>query len=128
MDKLSSQIPLDPFVSFGLFTFACGGLGWLAGPFVGTAAFNWRNKKYRRQMDEKEKEFYARIKRWRVDPSTSSMANPVPGMLYLELKQYIEEEANGILDYYGEKIGSVADYRQWLKDQRAFNRKRKTHI
>jgi len=31
-------------------------------------------------MDEKEKEFYRRIKRFRVDPSASSMANPVPGM------------------------------------------------
>ena len=31
-------------------------------------------------MDEKEKEFYRRIKRFRVDPSASSVANPVPGM------------------------------------------------
>lgn len=27
-------------------------------------------------------------------------------------------------DFYGEKISSVAGYRQWLRDQRAFNRKR----
>jgi import inner membrane translocase subunit TIM23 len=47
---------------------------------VGTAVFNWRNRKFRAQMDEKEKEFYRRIKRYRVDPSASSMANPVPGM------------------------------------------------
>lgn len=59
----------------------------------------------REQMEKKEKEFYGRIKKFRVDPSASSAANPVP-------------------DYYGEKIGSVAGYRQWLKDQRAFNRKR----
>lgn len=26
-------------------------------------------------------------------------------------------------DYYGEKISSVAGYREWLKDQRAFVRK-----
>lgn len=54
---------------------------------------------------QKEREFYDRIKRHRVDPTSSSIANPVP-------------------DYYGEKIGSVADYRRWLKDQRAFNLKR----
>ena len=54
---------------------------------------------------QKERAFYARIKKYRVDPTSSSMANPVP-------------------DYYGEKIGSVADYRRWLKDQRAFNLKR----
>lgn len=58
---------------------------------------------------QKEKEFYSRIKRYRVDPSASSMANPVP-------------------DYYGEKISSVQSYRQWLKDQRAFNKKRQTFV
>ncbi len=55
---------------------------------------------------QKETEFYKRIKSHRVDPSTNSFQNPVP-------------------DYYGEKIGSVTDYRHWLKDQRAYNRKRK---
>lgn len=27
-------------------------------------------------------------------------------------------------DFYGEKIQSVAGYRQWLKDQRAFTKKK----
>lgn len=31
-------------------------------------------------------------------------------------------------DFYGEKISSVAGYRQWLKDQRAFNKKRTTFV
>lgn len=56
-------------------------------------------------LSQKEREFYARIKKFRVDPSVSSMQNPVP-------------------DYYGEKIGSVTGYRRWLKDQRAFRLKR----
>ncbi|KAK2628204.1 hypothetical protein QTJ16_002850 [Diplocarpon rosae] len=109
MDALVSQIPLDPFVTLGLITFSCGGVGWLLGPVIGTGVFNWRNRKFREQMDLKEKEFYRRVKRFRVDPSASSMANPVP-------------------DYYGEKISSVAGYRQWLKDQRAFTKKRTTYI
>jgi len=79
MDALVSQIPLDPFITLGLITFTCGGIGWLTGPIVGTAVFNLRNRKFKAQMDEKEKEFYRRIKRFRVDPSASSMANPVPG-------------------------------------------------
>ena len=54
---------------------------------------------------QKEKSFYARIKRYRADPSSSSPQNPIP-------------------DYYGEKVASVKDYRRWLKDQRAFNRKK----
>ena len=52
----------------------------------------------------KDSAFFNRIKRHRVDPTASSLANPPP-------------------DYYGEKIGSVAGYRRWLKDQRAFNLK-----
>lgn len=44
-----------------------------------------------------------------MDPSANSIANPVP-------------------DYYGEKIGSVQGYRQWLKDQRAYNRKKRSFI
>lgn len=79
MDAIVSQIPLDPFITLGLITFTCGGLGWLAGPIVGTSIFNWQNRKFRAEMDEKEKEFYRRIKIYRVDPSASSMANPVPG-------------------------------------------------
>lgn len=31
-------------------------------------------------------------------------------------------------DYYAEKVGSVQGYRQWLKDQRAFNKKRQTFV
>ena len=58
---------------------------------------------------QKEKEFFDRIKHFRVDPSTNSATNPVP-------------------DYYGEKIKSVQGYRQWLKDQRAYNRKRRSFI
>ena len=58
---------------------------------------------------QKEKEFYERIKKFRVDPTSSSMQNPVP-------------------DYYGEKITSVKDYRRWLKDQRAFRKKREVDV
>jgi len=109
MDAIVGQIPLDPFITLGMITFTCGGLGWLAGPILGTTLFNLRNRKFKDQMEIKEKEFYQRIKKYRVDPSASSMANPVP-------------------DYYGEKIASVAGYRQWLKDQRAFNKKRHTYV
>jgi import inner membrane translocase subunit TIM23 len=79
MDALVSQLPLDPFISLGLVTFTCAGAGWLVGPILGTGVFNLQNRKFRTQMDEKEKEFYRRVKKFRVDPSASSMANPVPG-------------------------------------------------
>lgn len=46
MDSLVGQVPLDPFITLGLITFSCGGIGWLLGPIVGTGIFNTMNRKY----------------------------------------------------------------------------------
>ncbi|MCJ1354042.1 MAG: TIM23 complex component [Icmadophila ericetorum] len=106
IDKLGTQIfGLDPIAVLGLATLACGGVGWLLGPFWGGAVFRWWYRGVGGEMAAKERAFYQRIKRYRADPSTQSLSNPVP-------------------DYYGEKIGSVQAYRQWLKDQRAFMKRR----
>ncbi|KAI9662208.1 MAG: TIM23 complex component [Trizodia sp. TS-e1964] len=95
---------MDPFILLGLATAGFGTVGWLAGPIFGSLAFKMGNKRISGEMAVKEKQLYERIKRFRVDPSKSSFSRPVP-------------------DFYGEKIGSLRDYRRWLKDQRAFNRK-----
>ncbi|EFQ36338.1 uncharacterized protein GLRG_11483 [Colletotrichum graminicola M1.001] len=108
-DPLVTQVPLDPFITMGLMTMAFGTLGWLVGPSIGSFVFYTLNKRWKNQMTIKEKEFFARIKKNRVDPSVSSVGNPVP-------------------DFYGEKISSVKGYRQWLKDQRAFNKKRVSFV
>ncbi|KAL4884442.1 Presequence translocated-associated motor subunit pam17, mitochondrial [Aspergillus karnatakaensis] len=110
LENLGAQVMgLDPFVVLGMATAACGAVGWLVGPFLGNAIWSIVHGKYKTAVAVKEKEFFDRIKRYRVDPSSNSIANPVP-------------------DYYGEKIGSVQGYRQWLKDQRAYNRKRRNFI
>ncbi|KUL87653.1 hypothetical protein ZTR_05882 [Talaromyces verruculosus] len=110
LDTLGAQVMgLDPFIVLGLATAACGALGWLIGPILGNTVWGLVHRQYRGGIAIKEKEFFNRIKRFRVDPSANSIANPVP-------------------DYYGEKIGSVQGYRQWLKDQRAYNRKKSRHI
>lgn len=81
-DAIVSQLHLDPFIGVGLITFISGGIGWLLGPVAGTAVFNWQHRDLKSQIDEREKEFYRRVRRYRVDPSNSSMANPVPGTSY----------------------------------------------
>lgn len=96
---------LDPFFTAIIAIVASAGAGWLTGPILGTAVFNLLHGNVKEEMAAKEKDFYRRIKRLRVDPSRQSMQNPLP-------------------DYYGEKIGSVAEFRTWMKDQRAYNRKR----
>ncbi|RYP42907.1 hypothetical protein DL770_011949 [Monosporascus sp. CRB-9-2] len=109
LEWLVNNIPMDPFFSLGLLTLAFSGLGWLAGPVLGSALFYLFRRGVKQPMAAKEAEFFARIKKNRVDPTTSSVQNPVP-------------------DFYGEKISSVAGYRQWLKDQRAFNKKRTSFV
>ncbi|KAK0734506.1 mitochondrial import protein Pam17-domain-containing protein [Lasiosphaeria miniovina] len=108
-DRIMGQVPLDPIFTMGIITMSFAALGWLVGPSIGTAIFNALRSSYKSQMAVKESQLFARIKKHRVDPSTSSMGNPVP-------------------DFYGEKISSVAGYRQWLRDQRAFNKKRTTFV
>ncbi|KAI4088719.1 MAG: hypothetical protein LQ344_005875 [Seirophora lacunosa] len=102
---LHSISGVDPIFMLALSAVAAGGAGWLLGPFVGEAAFRVVYRREWGRMAAKEKDFYARIRRHRVDPSLASYSNPLP-------------------DYYGEKIGSVQEFRTWMRDQRAYNRKR----
>lgn len=41
---------LDPIVIMGISTLSCVGLGWLLGPFVGNAVFNFRHRALRSQI------------------------------------------------------------------------------
>jgi import inner membrane translocase subunit TIM23 len=104
-EPLVQQVPLDPLFTLGLMTFACAGLGWLIGPSIGSEIFYVINRRFKLQMRQKESQFLSRVRKNRADPTNSNAANPVP-------------------DFYGEKIQSVKGYRQWLKDQRAFNKKK----
>jgi import inner membrane translocase subunit TIM23 len=104
-DVVAKTIPTDPFISMGIATFAATLVGWLMGPFFGNALWRALHRSKVVEFMKKERAFFERIKKHRVDPRGASANNPVP-------------------DYYGEKIGSVEGYRRWLKDQRAFNRKR----
>ncbi|KAL6706882.1 TIM23 complex component [Coniothyrium glycines] len=102
---LSAQLGgFDPFMLMGLSTLGMLGAGWLVGPVFGNQVFNLAYRGVLGEFTRKDTAFFNRIKQHRVDPTASSLANPPP-------------------DYYGEKIGSVAGYRRWLKDQRAFNLK-----
>lgn len=109
IDLTQMIMGVDPFVMFGLATVACGATGWLIGPSIGGAAFRLSKRGYLKQISAREKEFLQHIRKNRVDPSFQSFSNPVP-------------------DYYGEKIGSLKQYRQWLKDQRAYNKKRERFL
>ena len=63
-------------ITLGLMTMSSAALGWLVGPSIGTAVFNSLKSKYKGPMAIKESEFFARVKKHRVDPSASSVRNP----------------------------------------------------
>ncbi|KAF8428100.1 mitochondrial import protein Pam17, partial [Tirmania nivea] len=109
VDTMPALFGLDMLTLFGLAIVGCGALGWLMGPAVGGILFKVMNRKAVKGMVEREKQFFQHIKKNRVDPSNHSFSNPVP-------------------DYYGEKVGSLKEYRQWLRDQRIYNRKRETFL
>lgn len=58
---------------------------------------------------QKNAEFLRHVQKNRPDPSKQTYANPVP-------------------DYYGEKIGSLKEYRRWLRDGIAYRKKVETFL
>ncbi|BGO89859.1 hypothetical protein NBRC10512_005629 [Rhodotorula toruloides] len=95
---------IEPVYAYGLATLSCVGLGWLAGPTVGGALWRLTHRNVAKAMEAKDKDFFRHISRWRADPSRQSATNPAP-------------------DYYAEKVGSLRQYRSWLRDQNIFRRK-----
>ncbi|KAG8944403.1 TIM23 complex component [Tulasnella sp. 424] len=95
---------IDPIFVYGAASVGCMGLGWLFGPFIGGSFWRLSHRKSLALIEKRDREFYNHIVKNRVDPSRQSPVNPVP-------------------DYYGEKIGSLKQYRQWLRDQARFRRK-----
>lgn len=95
---------IDPFMVLGGVVVLGGVAGYLVGPSIGVRVFNMKNSKKLPEFMVKEQHFLQRVQKNRVDPSSQSFSNPVP-------------------DYYGEKIYSLDNYKQWLRDCNAFRRK-----
>lgn len=99
----------DPLVIVSAGLVASGALGYLFGPIFGSQFFKLWKSKSLTQFNIKNREFLEHIKANRVDASSQSFSNPVP-------------------DYYGEKIGSIKAYRQWLRDCHSYARKAKEFL
>ncbi|KAJ7137909.1 mitochondrial import protein Pam17 [Mycena epipterygia] len=103
-DPLKPIMGLDPMMVYGGCTLLCMGAGYLVGPSIGSAVWRVMNRTSVAKIDARDREFYNHIAKNRVDAALQSATNPVP-------------------DYYGEKIGSLQQYRQWLRDQAKYRRK-----
>ncbi|SMN19330.1 similar to Saccharomyces cerevisiae YKR065C PAM17 Constituent of the Translocase of the Inner Mitochondrial membrane (TIM23 complex) [Maudiozyma saulgeensis] len=109
IDPTQMIMGFDPLVVVSAGLMASGALGYLFGPLIGTQVFNLKNNKTLTDFGLKNKEFLEHIIKNRVDASSQSFSNPVP-------------------DYYGEKIGSMKEYRQWLRDCHSYARKAKEFL
>ncbi|KAG1742412.1 mitochondrial import protein Pam17 [Suillus occidentalis] len=103
-DATKPIMGIDPLFFYGGCTVSCMGLGYLIGPTIGAAGWRMTHRRAMNLIEAKDREFHQHIVKNRVDPTAQSATNPVP-------------------DFYGEKIGSLHQYRQWLRDQARFRRK-----
>ncbi|GAA5904092.1 Pam17p [Sporobolomyces salmoneus] len=103
-DPTELILGLQPVYIYGIATIACVAGGWLAGPILGSTVWKMVNRRSVKSIEAKDKDFFGHVVKNRADASRNSVANPIP-------------------DYYAEKVGSLKDYRHWLRDQRTFMRK-----
>ncbi|KAG0701767.1 mitochondrial import protein Pam17 [Suillus ampliporus] len=103
-DATKPIMGIDPLFFYGGCTVSCMGLGYLIGPTIGAAGWRMTHRRAMNLIEARDREFHQHIVKNRVDPTAQSATNPVP-------------------DFYGEKIGSLHQYRQWLRDQARFRRK-----
>ena len=97
-DPTATIFDLDPFIVITAATFAGSALSFIAAGTLTRQVWRLMNKDAARQMDVMQKDFYSRISKHRVNvPPNPTRVTSV--------------------DFYGEKIHSVQDYRKWLRKQ-----------
>ncbi|TNY21760.1 Presequence translocated-associated motor subunit PAM17 [Rhodotorula diobovata] len=121
-DPTNTILGFEPVVIYGAATLGCVGLGWLAGPTVGGALWRLTHRRVAGAIEAKDKDFFRHISRWRADPSRQSGTSPPPLVSPGRSSRPLLA-ANPSPDYYAEKVGSLRQYRTWLRDQAAFKRK-----
>jgi len=104
LDATKPIMGIDPLLFFGGATLGCMGAGYLVGPIIGSTLWRVTHRRTMTLIEARDREFHQHIVKNRVDPTAQSATNPVP-------------------DFYGEKIGSLHQYKQWLRDQARYKRK-----
>ncbi|KAF8921814.1 mitochondrial import protein Pam17 [Mucidula mucida] len=102
-DPTKPIMGIDPFMFYGASTALCMLVGFMVAPTAGGAAWRLAKSSHIERFDSRDAEFFKRVAKHRVDASLASMTPPP--------------------DYYGEKIGSLHEYRLWLRDQGKYRRK-----
>ena len=95
---------LDPMVALGLGGVGCGVVGFFAGSFLSGVVWRLVRPTAAAQMDLRKTEFHEHVTRMRAPPETLPISGGGVGV--------------PTPDFYGEKVTSVAGYREWLRKQR----------
>lgn len=105
-DPTKQVAGMDPLMAVGLGTIV--GLIGSYGLGIGLAsvALRYWRPSLQRQLDAKQADFYQRVVRYRANVPP----NPT--------------KINFAFDYYGEKVHSIPDYRNWLRRQYQLKRDR----
>ncbi|KAJ7772944.1 mitochondrial import protein Pam17 [Mycena maculata] len=103
-DPMKPIMGIDPMMFYGGCTLLCMGGGFVIGPSIGSSMWRVMNRNTIAKIDARDRRFYDHIAKNRVEASLQSATNPIP-------------------DYYGEKVGSLRQYKQWLRDQSKYRRK-----
>lgn len=79
---------------------------WFIGSIMGRWIWRWRHNQLSTWMHSKQRDFYGRISKYRAN------APPIP------------TQPTQNLDFHGEKIRSVSDYRTWLRKQFSYKKRK----
>ncbi|KAH8827525.1 mitochondrial import protein Pam17-domain-containing protein [Flagelloscypha sp. PMI_526] len=115
---------IDPFFFYGFCTVGTMGLGAVIGPSIGNGLWRLSHRRLGKLIDARDRDFFLRIQRNRVDASLQSPTKPIPDYYGTPLTFSLQPSLHltGSL-WSGEKIGSIKDYRQWLRDQRKYRKR-----
>lgn len=100
-------------------------MGWLAGPSIGDVIWAAYHRKQKDAFEAKDLQFFEHIVRNRVDPSMAAIQNQLPDH-YVSVIDSFGHCVTLIMSCIekGENIGSIPEYRDWLRKQNEFRRKR----
>ncbi len=112
----------------GMSSVLFGVVGYNFGASLGTVFWTAINRKIIPTMDKMDRVFFRKINHYRAERGQSPYTSTITGTGTV-LKSVIKQDKNvsgkwreNTQDFYGERIQSVQDYRQWLRKQVKWNR------
>jgi hypothetical protein len=105
LQPTDTVLGMDPMVGLGVAGLGCGVAGFFAASVLSGVAWRLARPQLAAQLELRQRQYHAHVSRMRAPAETLPISGGGGGVV--------------TPDFYGEKVGSVADYRTWLRKQRA---------